>query len=118
MMTDYSIYMLKSVTECLVKRFESHAWAETHGGFRQEDYELVYTGRVMMTGNVAGVLDGLFALHNKRLATYEPMHMPRSVSVSDVIVLNGTAWYCDPIGWKKLGENEWNRNDNIVEVEK
>lgn len=105
----YTIYMLKDTERNVRKRFMSYAWAEEQGGITFNDYEPVYSGEVIMSGSIAGVLDGLYAIHNREYHKDAAGRiLPRSMSVSDVIEIEGQgAWYCEPLGWKKLNMNAW-----------
>lgn len=107
----YSIYMLKPTDANLSKRFMSLAWVEKHGGITPNDYGLVYRGEIVMRGSIAGVLDGLYALHTKDCWEAEVNRkLPRKMSVSDVVVLGDMgAWYCDPLGWRKLDADMWRK---------
>lgn len=40
----------------------------------------------------------------------------RSVSVGDVVVVDGVKWICDSIGWKKI-EEDWFESDELTPTE-
>lgn len=40
----------------------------------------------------------------------------RSVSVGDVIVVDGVKWICDSVGWKKI-EEDWFNSDELTPTE-
>lgn len=73
--------------------------------FSLDDYKLVGEGMVLGNGNVEGdytdedVLEDLFIAFNEN----KPMHFKgRSLSVSDVVSLDGRAYYCESFGWKRI----------------
>lgn len=68
------------------------------GGFDIKDYKEVYSGEIEGVSEKI-ILEELFEQFNLRHP--EDFH-GHSMSVSDVVVLNGTMYYCDSIGWKKL----------------
>ena len=62
-------------------------------------YNVVYTGVVERTGSILGILEHLFAKFNiSRPADFKG----HSLSVSDVIELNGKCYYCDSVSFVEL----------------
>lgn len=59
------------------------------------DYDLVYTMKVPNDFE----LDDIFHLFNVNRPTD---FMGHSLSVSDVVEMNGSLWFCNDIGWKML----------------
>jgi len=64
-------------------------------------YNIVYDGSLLRKGrkNDYQILDSIYEIFN--------IHKPNnfrghSLSVGDIVVLNGKAYYCDDIGWKEL----------------
>lgn len=69
------------------------------GGFDIKDYKKVYDGETDEKGNDKEILETLFEEFNLRHP--EDFH-GHSLSVSDVVVLNGTMYFCDSFDWKKI----------------
>lgn len=79
--------------------------------FSFKDYKKVYELDVDATGKLyTDILEELFSLFNdhfRRPADFEG----HSMSVSDVVVLDGRAYYCDAFAWSNMGDiNEVIRN--------
>jgi hypothetical protein len=62
-------------------------------------YNVVYTGMVENTGSVTSILEKLFTKFNFNHPADFKGH---SLSVSDVVELNGKCYYCDAIGFVEL----------------
>lgn len=67
------------------------------GSVKLENYDLVYDCDVQSSYEVP--LEDLYFIFNERRPEDFEGH---SMSVSDVVWIDGTYWYCDDIGWKKL----------------
>lgn len=66
------------------------------------EYKLVWEGEIEVYDDTASeekVLDKLFEQFN---VAHPKNYHGRSMSVSDVVVLNGTMYYCDSFGWQKI----------------
>lgn len=79
--------------------------------FSFKDYKKVYELDVDATGKLyTDILEELFVLFNdysRRPADFEGA----SMSVSDVVVLDDKAYYCDAFAWSNMGDiNEVIRN--------
>ena len=62
-------------------------------------YEKVYEGNIEMTGSDFKILEELFTMFNiNRPKDYNG----RSMSTSDIVLLNNNYYYCDRVGWKIL----------------
>lgn len=82
-------------------RFMGWDYASKHG-FDLKDYDSVYKGTISVgdksdEGAVAELLFMIFN-SNKRPQDYQG----RSMSVSDVVIINGKKYYCDDVGFKDL----------------
>ena len=89
--------------------FMDYEWALEHG-FSLDDYEKVYEGEIDMELEENEYLELLFRIFNVNRPSDFKGH---SLSVSDIVVLNGEKFYCDSFGWKKLQEVKlWQRNTN------
>ena len=99
----YSVFMLKDNLSTVEKRFMSYVWTQEHGGVNFSEYETVYTGHIELQENesVQDVLERLYTKHN---APDRPEdHHTRSMSVSDLVALEGIGtFFCDSFGFKKI----------------
>ena len=70
----------------------------------RRDYVHVYDGE-FESETVNKALDEIFCLLNM---CYPEDYHARSLSVSDVVTINGTPYYCDSFGWSELPD-EWRK---------
>lgn len=114
---EYTILQLKADTEEQRDKWFM-SYSELIGKFGKvdlNDYYKVYSGEIKTKdlqeeSFPEEVLDKLFMLFNTRKPSDFRGH---SMSISDIVVLggeNGTIWYCDIEGWKKVGTQEQNLN--------
>ena len=73
-------------------------------GFNQEAYDLVYEGEIEEDEDVHRVLEQLFEKFN---IDHPYDYEGRSLSVSDVVELDGTTYYVDSFGFEELSEDVW-----------
>ena len=93
----YSILQIKNHSS--LKNFADYRWlTERLGGFDIADYETVYSGKITGT-DTEMILEDLFYAFNMDHPSDFRGH---SLSVSDVVALDGELWYCDSFGWKKI----------------
>lgn len=59
------------------------------------DYECIYDGLIEMNAT----LDDIFEMCN---LNHPIGYLGHSLSVSDIVHINGKYYYCDSIGWKEL----------------
>ena len=86
----YKIYQMMKRTDY---RFEDWDWAKDY--FDMNDYTCVYDGQI--TGeDVYDMLENIFVKFNTRRPEDFRGH---SLSVSDVVSLEGRLFYCDICGW-------------------
>lgn len=83
-------------TACEVVSDFPHNWE----GLYEKRYEAEYTGCEI---EVKNILEDLFDIFNVRLPRD---YKGRSMSVSDIIVLNGIPYYCDSFGFKEIKKEE------------
>ena len=76
--------------------FRRYAEAVALGGVDPSEYELVFSGNVKTVD-----LDVVYSIFNN-YAKMPRGYSGRSLSVSDVITVEGEAYYCDVIGFVKL----------------
>lgn len=94
----YKFLQIKDVENCSYV-FSSFNFARQKG-FSLYDYEVVYEG-VIEDYSLEYTLEKLFEIFN----TFPPEGFEgRSMSVSDVVELEGVYYYCDHIGFKKITE--------------
>lgn len=92
----YSIFQLPIEND---NTFMSHSFTEKHGGVKISDYKTVYTGQIDGT-NVNEILEKLYSKFN---TDHPADYRARSLSVSDLVALEGTGTYfCDSFGWKQI----------------
>lgn len=77
--------------------FRSYDWAKDCG-FKLEDYEVVYEGEVR-DDKVNVILEDLFYTFN---VNHPEDFKGHSMSVSDVVYLDGKYYYTDSIGFKEV----------------
>lgn len=95
--TRFAVYQIKKdAPDREDKVFKPYAWIKTKfNKVNINDYCCVYFGECKVDG-----LDDIFTLCN----TY-PLpagYSGHSLSVSDVVMVDGKLWYCDVIGWKEV----------------
>lgn len=88
----YKIYQLnRDHKEYLFRRYNENA--------KKSWYNEVYQGEIESKGSVMATLEELFFIFNMRHPSDFKGH---SLSVSDVVLLDGKYYYCDSFGWKEL----------------
>lgn len=92
----YRIIQLKDVAGCGYA-FMNYNYAKTHG-FGFDDYKVVYEGECP-DGDDIETLEHLFYKFNIQHPTDFKGH---SLSVSDIVELDGLAYYCDSTAWVAL----------------
>lgn len=98
MIYKYQIFQLKE--NAASKMFLSFDRLAKYGHtFDIKDYDEVYSGEIEGGNSEYFVLEDLFEIFNVRRPEDFKGH---SLSTSDVVVLNGTMYYCNSLGWKKL----------------
>jgi len=91
----YKIKQIKDIKNCDYA-FEWWDWAKDK--FTLNDYEVVYEGEIDSV-SPQHALEELFEIFNIR---HPEDFRGHSLSVSDVVELDGKNYYCDSIGWKEL----------------
>ena len=92
----YEIMQIKEIKKC------EYAWCgfddALENGFSLNHYKSVYSG--VVEGNDAyQVLEDLFYIFN---CNHPEDYKAHSLSVSDVVFLDGNYYYCDRFGWKLI----------------
>jgi hypothetical protein len=68
-------------------------------GFNLNCYSEVYIGTI--DGNGHDVLDKLYGIFNH---SHPKDFSGHSLSISDIVILDGEYWFCDSFGWIKIKE--------------
>ena len=93
----FKLYQIKDVENCSYSFLGFKDAKQT--GFTLDDYEVVYEGEVKIKPDVHAMLETIFYIFNCR----RPEDFKgRSMSISDVVELNGKAYYCDSFGFKEI----------------
>lgn len=97
----YSILQINREKEGYRKyAFMRYEFALKHD-FDINDYSLIYEGEINITESIENILEYLFMKFNTKLPEGYKGH---SLSVSDIIELNGVKYYVDDIGFKNIGD--------------
>ena len=94
----YKILQIKNPKECPYL-FMDYEFAKDHN-FKLEDYEVVWQGDTPSSTHTVA-LDKLFEEFNIRRPKDFKGH---SLSVSDIIQINGINYYCEPAGWTTVNK--------------
>ena len=91
----YKIKQIKDVENCAYA-FKHYEWAKNV--IDLNDYEVVYEGELDCP-EMPNALEELFEIfNNKRPKDFER----RSMSISDIVEIDGKNYYCDFVGWVEL----------------
>ena len=91
----YKIKQIKDVENCAYA-FKHYEWAKNV--IDLNDYEVVYEGELDYP-EMPNALEELFEIfNNKRPKDFKR----RSMSISDVVEIDGKNYYCDFVGWEEL----------------
>ena len=91
----YKIKQIKDVENCAYA-FKRYEWAKNV--LDLNDYEVVYDGELDCP-EMPNALEELFEIfNNKRPKDFER----RSMSISDIVEIDGKNYYCDFVGWEEL----------------
>ena len=99
----FKIVQLKDIAGCPYA-FRSYDYAKSHG-FNFDDYKVVYEGDTddfkLPYGSKEpnNILESLFAIFNNN---HPEGYKGHSLSVSDLVELDGLAYYCDSFSWTAL----------------
>lgn len=92
----YKLLQIKDVENCPYV-FRGFSFVQQKG-ISLEDYKPVYEGTIE-DSSVEDILEKLFEIFN----LYYPEDFEgRSMSVSDIVELDGVYYYCDHVGFKKI----------------
>ena len=91
----YKIKQIKDIRNCGYA-FMHYNWCKDQ--INLDDYEVVYEGELECS-EISEALEELFEIFNIR---HPEDFKGRSLSVSDIVEVDGENYYCDAAGWKKL----------------
>ena len=91
----YKIKQIKDIRNCGYA-FMHYNWCKDQ--INLDDYEVVYEGELECS-EISEALEELFEIFNIR---HPEDFKGRSMSVSDIVEVDGENYYCDAAGWKKL----------------
>ena len=91
----YKIKQIEDVENCAYA-FKRYEWAKNV--LDLNDYEVVYEGELDCP-EMPNALEELFEIfNNRRPKDFER----RSMSISDIVEIDGKNYYCDFVGWEEL----------------
>ncbi len=94
---DYKILQLKDIKSCDYS-FMDYETAKNHN-FSLDDYKEVYSGSLLKNKYDENNLEELFNIFNLDRPDDFTGH---SLSVSDIVELDGKKYYCDSFSWEKI----------------
>lgn len=94
---DYKILQVKDFRNCTYM-FVNYDRAVKYG-FNLDDYEVIYEGDIEASESIEDTLENLFYIFN---VMHPEDFTGHSLSVSDVVYLDGNYYYVDSFGYKKL----------------
>ena len=80
------------------KLFESWDMLNRTAGLNMQQYKSVYEGEIECDG-LWKVLEELFKIFNTQ---HPEDYYGRSMSTSDIVILDGVKYYCDDWGWVEI----------------
>lgn len=98
----YSIFQIKFPSnECEEKIYLKYAFnsLDRIDNVDLNRYKKVYEGNLEMTGPDIEILEKLFTMFN---INHPEDFKGRSMSTSDIVLLNDQYYYCDSYGWEKI----------------
>ena len=91
----YKIKQIKDVENCAYA-FKHYEWAKNVIDLK--DYEVTYEGELDYP-EMPNALEELFKIFNIKIPED---FKGRSMSISDVVEIDGKNYYCDFVGWEEL----------------
>ena len=91
----YKIKQIKDIRNC---EYAFRHYNLVKDKINLDDYEVVYEGELDYS-EMPNALEELFEIFNVR----RPNDFKgRSMSISDIVEIDGKNYYCDAVGWKEL----------------
>jgi len=75
-------------------------------GMSRHDYVSVYADTIEAR-TIGEALERIYMLHN--MDNRPNGNYIRSLSMSDVVTINGIPYYCDDFGWSEIPSDRWGR---------
>ena len=99
------VYQIENTRNCRYS-FMSYDFAKKVG-INLDDYVLVGVVNIISGGqsDVSAILDEVFAYGNSNSEFYADNPRARSISISDILEVNGDKYYVDSIGFQKLQDD-------------
>jgi len=94
----YKIYQITNYNDDCNYKFEWWDWAKDKFNLKK-DYSVVYEGDVIPETDPISTLEKLFEIFN---INHPADFRGHSLSVSDVVELDGVKYYCDAQGWVEI----------------
>ena len=94
----YKIKQIKDVENCAYA-FKHYEWAKNV--IDLNDYGVVYEGELDCP-EMPNALEELFEIFNVESVRRPEDFKGRSLSVSDIVEVDGNNYYCDAVGWVKF----------------
>lgn len=91
----YKIKQIKDVDNC---EYSFKYYEQCKDKINLDDYEVVYEGELDYP-EMPNALEELFKIFNIKIPEDFKGH---SMSISDIVEIDGKNYYCDMIGWKEL----------------
>ena len=112
------VYQIEDIRNCEYA-FMSYDYAKEHNGPDMKDYKKVAEIDMsdLVGEDVEDKLESIFAFGNLKQKYYDNNPGARSISVSDIIEINGDKYYVDIVGFKKL-DNKVEESATITEDDK
>ena len=97
----FDVYQIKNIGDC---NYAFMGYDNAEGKINRDDYQLVVQGEEYKYDNVYTILENIFREgNNGNLQRTETLLAPmRSISVSDVIGIDGKYYYIDSFGFKEI----------------
>lgn len=99
---NYRIFQCPASTSYCFRDFEE----AMKYGMNRFDYVSVYADTIEAK-TISGALERIYMLHN--MDNRPSGNCIRSLSMSDVVTINGIPYYCDDIGWSEIPSDRWGR---------
>jgi len=94
---EFKILQIRDIKSC---EYAFDWWKFAQDKFNINDYQVVYEGEI--DGDSSNdTLERLFIMFN---VNHPQDFRGHSLSVSDLVELDGELYYCDSVGWEKLSD--------------
>ena len=102
---DYSVFQIKHSEECRRTKFVPLGELKNKGvKLAMSMYDKIYDGKVEDTGDISHTLENIFVALN--VGKKPDGYRGHSLSISDVVLMDGVYYYVDIIGFKEIKFDE------------